>query len=52
MAEAHHIAEVVAGIVALVVIALLILAATRRIRLPFTISLVMAGMTLSALSEA
>ncbi|MGB0578458.1 MAG: cation:proton antiporter [Limisphaerales bacterium] len=52
MAEAHHIAEVVAGIVALVVIALLILAATRRIRLPFTISLVMAGMTLSSLSEA
>lgn len=52
MEESHHIAQIVAGIVALVVVALVILAATRRIRLPFTISLVMAGMTLSALSAA
>lgn len=52
MGDSHHIAEVVAGIVALIVVALVILAATRRIKLPFTVSLVMAGMTLSALSEA
>jgi len=52
MDHTHHIAEMVAGIVGLVVVALVILAATRRIRLPFTVSLVLAGMTLSALSEA
>ena len=51
MGESHHIAQLVSGIVTLVVVALLILVATRQIRLPFTISLVMAGMTLSALSE-
>ena len=51
VSESHHIAHIVAGIVCLLVVALVILAATRRIRLPFTISLVLAGLTLTALSE-
>ncbi len=52
MAESHHIAEVVGGIVAILLLAMVLLAATRRIRLPFTISLVLVGIALAALCKS
>jgi CPA1 family monovalent cation:H+ antiporter len=47
MHEASHIAELVGGVVALLLIAAAILAATKRIKLPFTVLLVVVGMGLS-----
>ncbi len=50
MHEAEHIAEIVAGIVALLLIAAATLAVTKRIKLPFTVVLVLVGIGLSELA--
>jgi len=47
MHETSHIAELVGGVVALLLIAAAILAATKRLKLPFTVLLVIVGMGLS-----
>ncbi len=52
MEHATQVAEVVGGVVALLVIAVAILAATKRLKLPFTVVLVICGMGLSYLTRA
>ena len=52
MEHATHVAEIVGGVVALLVIAVAIFAATKRLKLPFTVVLVMCGMGLSYLTRA
>jgi Na+/H+ antiporter len=47
-----QVAEIVAGVVALLLISVVTLAITRRLKLPFMIALVLVGMGLSALSGA
>jgi len=51
MHETSHIAELVGGVVALLLIAAAILAATKRVKLPFTVLLVIVGMGLSWLAS-
>jgi len=46
-----HIAEIVAGIIALLVVAAATLALTKRIKLPFTVLLVLIGIGLSELAK-
>jgi monovalent cation:H+ antiporter, CPA1 family len=52
MEEAHHIGEVVGGVTALLLIAAGVYAFTKKVKLPFTVLLVITGMALTALSEA
>lgn len=52
MHQTSHIAELVGSIVALLLIATAILATTKRVRLPFSVVLVLVGTSLSALAEA
>lgn len=47
-----HVAETVAGVVALLLIASAVLAVTKHIRLPFTVALVVVGVGLSVLADA
>jgi CPA1 family monovalent cation:H+ antiporter len=51
MAHGSHIATLIGSTSALLLLAVLILALTRKIRLPFTVLLVLVGMGLSALAE-
>ncbi|MCW9088815.1 MAG: cation:proton antiporter [Gammaproteobacteria bacterium] len=51
MHHSSHVAELVGGIVALLLLAVAILALTKKLRLPFTVVLVLAGITLAQLSE-
>ncbi len=46
-----HVAELVSGIITLLLVAIAIYVFTKRIRLPFTVILVVVGITLSALAE-
>lgn len=52
MEEAHHIGEVVGGVAALLLIAAGVFAFTKKVKLPFTVLLVVVGMALTAFSEA
>lgn len=52
MEEAHHIGEVVGGVTALLLIAAGVLAFTKKVKVPFTVLLVIVGMILRAISEA
>ena len=47
MTEASHIVELVGSIIALLLIAAIILAATKRLKFPFTVALVVVGMGLT-----
>ncbi len=51
MHHVSHVAEVVGGVVALLLVAAGILAATKRIRVPFTVVLVLVGILLSLLAD-
>jgi monovalent cation:H+ antiporter, CPA1 family len=51
MESGLHIAHLVAGIIALLLIAALTLALTERLRFPFTVALVLVGMALAQLGE-
>ena len=51
MHEASHIAELVGSIIALLLIAAVILAATKRLKLPFIVALVVVGVGLSWLAR-
>lgn len=50
MEESHHIGEIVGGTVALLLIAAGIFALTKKIKLPFTVVLVIVGIALTTLS--
>jgi len=51
MEHSSHIADLVGSIIALLLLAVAILALTKKTRLPFTVALVLVGMGLSALAE-
>ncbi|MGM0595032.1 MAG: cation:proton antiporter, partial [Pseudomonadota bacterium] len=51
MHHGSHVAEIVGGVVALLLLAVAILALTKRIRLPFTVVLVLVGIGLAWLME-
>ncbi len=51
MHHQSHIADVVCGVAALLLVAAIVKAGSRRVRLPYTIALVAVGMLISALSE-
>lgn len=51
MHQSAHLAELVGGIVALLLLAVAIFALTKRLRLPFTVVLVLVGVLLSALAD-
>ena len=52
MPQTSSVADIVAGVIALLLIATVVLAVTRRLKLPFTVVLVLVGIGLSALSGA
>src|SRR5215471_19650639 len=52
MQPTSQVADIVGGIIALLLIAIVVLAVTRRLKLPFTIVLVLVGIGLSALTAA
>lgn len=51
MEHSSHIADLVGSIIALLLLAVAILALTKKTRLPFTVALVLVGMALSAFAE-
>ncbi len=51
MHHVSHVAEIVGGVVALLLVAAAMLAATKRIRLPFTVVLVLVGIALAHLAQ-
>jgi CPA1 family monovalent cation:H+ antiporter len=52
MEHSLHIAHLVAGIIALLLIAAVTLAVTERLRFPFTVALVLVGMVLTAVAQS
>jgi len=52
MPQTSSVADIVAAVIALLLIATVVLALTRRLKLPFTVVLVLVGIGLSALSGA
>jgi CPA1 family monovalent cation:H+ antiporter len=52
MSHTLQVADIVGGVIALLLIAIVVLAVTRRLRLPFTVVLVLVGVGLSALAAA
>ena len=52
MQATSHVAAIVGGVIALLLIATVVLAVTRRLKLPFTVMLVLVGIGLAALSAA
>jgi len=52
MPQTFQVAGIVGGVIALLLIAIVVLAVTRRLRLPFTVVLVLVGIGLSALAAA
>jgi CPA1 family monovalent cation:H+ antiporter len=48
MSDTSHIPQIVAGVIALLLIAVAVLVLTRRLRFPFTVALVLIGAALSA----
>src|SRR2546428_9268659 len=51
MPQPFQVAGIVGGVIALLLIAIVVLAVTRRLRLPFTVVLVLVGIGLSALAD-
>jgi CPA1 family monovalent cation:H+ antiporter len=52
MQPTSQVADIVGGVIALLLIAIVVLAVTRRLKLPFTVVLVLVGIGLSALAAA
>jgi hypothetical protein len=52
MPHTLQVADIVGGVIALLLIAVVVLAVARRLRLPFPVALVLVGMGLSALAAA
>jgi len=50
MQPTSQVAAIVGGVIALLLIAIVVLAVTRRLKLPFTVVLVLVGIGLSALA--